>query len=575
MTYVILPAGNTDDNEQVIPTTFFPWYQCNQLQQTTEEYDGDPNATVYTLAANGDGAFSGGWRANETTDKAIDITPILSGDYELVFSIKSTSTAKTSVKLVPDGREESANETEFTFTRDGNWQTVRMDVKEKFPKFAASNVTTGTVYLFSLVGGAGLKSGDSFTITNVKYVPKNTTTDPATDPTTQYTVKGAVINTTGDNQGFVWTSPIPEVTDNFAGLSGDYVGGGVTHFDDSVNPDNPDWSKAWAGEMNVTITNDSQGYISGTVQLVDFPYTNQPEFYLNNVKATETTFDQAAKTLTFKSKHTYVDERVTSWYIKVPYPDGLAQTRVFTYTIKNCTKKDQTYTIDNLAQTIFGWEHINYTRGSIAHYATDKELNESDPSDWIHTAVPVDGTKAGAGTYWNPDFNYFIASPITDSETGNVEFAVAIRFANGTIIPSNFNPRFELINSNGDVKYYTLKAVPDVINMFAYPDITTTASQAISRADAAENTVAAGNYNFNFHLEYLSVRNGNGYSKTVNRPVTLSAKEISTGISEVTENADAETPVEFYNLQGVRVANPAAGIYIRRHGTTVEKIMIR
>ena len=35
---------------------------------------------------------------------------------------------------------------------------------------------------------------------------------------------------------------------------------------------------------------------------------------------------------------------------------------------------------------------------------------------------------------------------------------------------------------------------------------------------------------------------------------------------------DNEVPVEFYNLQGVRVANPEAGIYIRRQGSNVTKV---
>lgn len=41
------------------------------------------------------------------------------------------------------------------------------------------------------------------------------------------------------------------------------------------------------------------------------------------------------------------------------------------------------------------------------------------------------------------------------------------------------------------------------------------------------------------------------------------------------EAEDADAPVEFYNLQGVRVANPENGLFIRRQGSKVEKIVIR
>lgn len=45
----------------------------------------------------------------------------------------------------------------------------------------------------------------------------------------------------------------------------------------------------------------------------------------------------------------------------------------------------------------------------------------------------------------------------------------------------------------------------------------------------------------------------------------------STGIDEI--NADNEAPVEYFNLQGIRVANPAKGqIYIKRQGSKATKI---
>ena len=40
-------------------------------------------------------------------------------------------------------------------------------------------------------------------------------------------------------------------------------------------------------------------------------------------------------------------------------------------------------------------------------------------------------------------------------------------------------------------------------------------------------------------------------------------------------SADADAPVEFYNIQGMRVINPAAGIYIKKQGNKVSKVYIR
>ena len=44
------------------------------------------------------------------------------------------------------------------------------------------------------------------------------------------------------------------------------------------------------------------------------------------------------------------------------------------------------------------------------------------------------------------------------------------------------------------------------------------------------------------------------------------------GVKDVA--VDANAPVEYYNLQGVRVAEPTNGIYIRRQGNTASKVLV-
>lgn len=46
-----------------------------------------------------------------------------------------------------------------------------------------------------------------------------------------------------------------------------------------------------------------------------------------------------------------------------------------------------------------------------------------------------------------------------------------------------------------------------------------------------------------------------------------------TGISEIA--AEENAPVEYFNLQGVRVANPENGLYIKRQGNKVEKVYVK
>lgn len=50
----------------------------------------------------------------------------------------------------------------------------------------------------------------------------------------------------------------------------------------------------------------------------------------------------------------------------------------------------------------------------------------------------------------------------------------------------------------------------------------------------------------------------------------------NTGINQVgADSIDADVPVEYFNLQGVRVAEPSNGIFIRRQGNSVGKVLVK
>ena len=52
------------------------------------------------------------------------------------------------------------------------------------------------------------------------------------------------------------------------------------------------------------------------------------------------------------------------------------------------------------------------------------------------------------------------------------------------------------------------------------------------------------------------------------------AVDTTTGIDSVGADIN-EGEIQYFNLQGIRVANPSNGIYIRRQGDTVEKVYIK
>lgn len=76
-----------------------------------------------------------------------------------------------------------------------------------------------------------------------------------------------------------------------------------------------------------------------------------------------------------------------------------------------------------------------------------------------------------------------------------------------------------------------------------------------------------------------SAETGQMYNFTVNldkngtSSVTAVQSQTQTGVESVGVDADGEA--EYYTLQGVRVAKPAAGIYLRRQGGTVSKVLVK
>ncbi len=51
--------------------------------------------------------------------------------------------------------------------------------------------------------------------------------------------------------------------------------------------------------------------------------------------------------------------------------------------------------------------------------------------------------------------------------------------------------------------------------------------------------------------------------------------DITSGVEVAEVITDSEAPVEYFNLQGCPIANPTAGIYIRRQGSSVTKVYIK
>lgn len=104
--------------------------------------------------------------------------------------------------------------------------------------------------------------------------------------------------------------------------------------------------------------------------------------------------------------------------------------------------------------------------------------------------------------------------------------------------------------------------------------------QVSSTADADGNyslTPVIGGINDNIEPTELPVGN---YKFTItsdangNKTLSKGDATIQTSVENVADD-NADAPVEYYTLQGIRVMEPAAGIYLRRQGTAVTKVLVK
>ena len=116
------------------------------------------------------------------------------------------------------------------------------------------------------------------------------------------------------------------------------------------------------------------------------------------------------------------------------------------------------------------------------------------------------------------------------------------------------------------------------------------ASKAPSRAQLNDGTIEDTDEWYNHGSYQITIDKNNtvhqdrGYSFIANHAETglksdalnlyVGSDSTLTGVEGISAEADADAPVEFYDLQGRMVANPQGGIFIRRQGSKVTKVAL-
>lgn len=170
----------------------------------------------------------------------------------------------------------------------------------------------------------------------------------------------------------------------------------------------------------------------------------------------------------------------------------------------------------------------------------------------------------------------------------------------GDVIPAGWIGCYDLFN----------KTTPEIINPIDMPEATENNGFTPAKVDYSDITVAdvnkvvtienvtfaeatpSGQSNFTGTVGETTVALRNNYKLAsveagtynvnvvvtvyYNAPslyVTNYEKAVDTGIADIV--ADENAPVEYFNLQGIRVENPENGLYIRRQGNKVTKVIVK
>ncbi len=166
--------------------------------------------------------------------------------------------------------------------------------------------------------------------------------------------------------------------------------------------------------------------------------------------------------------------------------------------------------------------------------------------------------------------------------TGDFIFATSVTIASGNNYPKYYAPELRVYASastkltvNAPAGYEIKSLTMDVDGAQLKTTLPTIDGNNATKVEATSRAAADTQFSYEFTTPVTSFVLG--CSATSNQlrisQVAFNIAKIVTGLEAVSAAADAEAV--YYNLQGVRVDNPAAGLYIRVRGAEVSKVMIR
>ena len=224
-------------------------------------------------------------------------------------------------------------------------------------------------------------------------------------------------------------------------------------------------------------------------------------------------------------------------------------------------------------------ESDEYNAGS-----ADLTLTVVDPSD-----LPV----TADATFDFSDFSslsFSTTEPLSEPEGGK-----DIRIENYTLDSNGVVLSFTTTNNQNGVKIFnstSSKAPGTTLRVYKGSTLTLTAPAGYYVTNIAFTEPASTSWGLNLaegqpgtfeSKEWTAAADDNASTVTFEVPskgtntyikaISVSCAKILSGVADI-EAADDNAPVEYFNLQGIRVENPANGLYIRRQGSKITKVIL-
>lgn len=229
-----------------------------------------------------------------------------------------------------------------------------------------------------------------------------------------------------------------------------------------------------------------------------------------------------------------------------------AEYTIFTYEPSGFLGEFNTF---NLAQTNTKYGTYRNATGWVAENCAivsgnDADKNESPKFAFISndpkTLAPVlNGKTSATGK---------LTSPVLENGIKDLSFSYGLPYSD-----KKLDITVNIYDEDGTTLVKTAKVAPETV----------------AKQTAYDFNLADINHTGKFVIEIVNDCPSNVDSNKDRTAIwNLTWTAYSSAIDAV-EAAEADAPVEFFNLQGVRVAAPANGIFIRRQGTKVEKVVIR